>query len=293
MNRSNRFSALAAAILALSASAQDGKPVAPPATPAPATAAKPANLPSGKDVYEKYIAATGGKDAYQKVKSRITTMTMEIPAQKIKGDMSVKQVEGKLIAVINIPNIGEIKRGFDGTTAWETSPMMGTRVITGPEKAQLLLGTRLDGELRYEELYKTIECVGMEDVEGKPAYKVIATPKDGSPMVQFFDKESGLLVKSTITQKSQMGELNVDNFLTDYKKEDGVLIAHKTTTKVMGIEQVVMIDKIENNVEIPASAFDLPDDVKKLAEKQAAKPGDAPATAEPKKDEPKKDEQKK
>lgn len=282
--------AMAMSVMGFSAWAQDGKPVAPaPATPpaaTPAPTAKPADLPSGKDVYEKYIAATGGREAYQKVKSRVTTMTMAVPAQNMKGDMVVKQVEGKLLAVITLAGLGEIKRGFDGTTAWESSPMTGTRIVTGPERAQLLLGTRLDGETRYEELYKSVECTGVEDVDGKAAYKVIATPKEGTPMVQFFDKESGLLVKSTMTQKSQMGELAVDNFITDYKPVDGVKVAHKTTTKVMGMEQILTIEKVENNTEIPASVFELPDDVKKLVEKQAAKP--AEPKAEPKKDDSKK-----
>jgi hypothetical protein len=42
----------------------------------------------------------------------------------------------------------------------------------------------------------------------------------------------------------------------------------------VGLEQVIEMDKVETNVDIPADKFDVPEDVKELARKQATQPAD-------------------
>ena len=37
--------------------------------------------PSGEEVMDNYIKVTGGKEAYEKVKSRVTKNTLELPAR--------------------------------------------------------------------------------------------------------------------------------------------------------------------------------------------------------------------
>ena len=85
-------------------------------------------------------------------------------------------------------------------------------------------------------------------------------------MTLYFEKESGLLVKQEVSQQGG----SVETMIGDYKEVDGIKIAHRTAqkTKIEGVqfavEIVTTIDSVEHNVDIPASRFALPDDIKAL-----------------------------
>ncbi len=66
---------------------------------------------------------------------------------------------------------------------------------------------RMDAELNWRDLFSKTETVGSENVEGRDCYKVVLTPKTGKPMTQYFDKQSGLMVKVVMTLKGPMGEI--------------------------------------------------------------------------------------
>ena len=107
----------------------------------------------------------------------------------------------------------------------------------------------------------------METVEGKECYKVVMTPKTGSPSTRWFDKDTNLLVKLTMTTKSAMGEVQSESVVTDYRKEGEVLMPHKITSKVATMELVMTVESVQHNPEIAKDRFDIPDEVKALVKK--------------------------
>ena len=60
--------------------------------------------------------------------------------------------------------------------------------------------------------------------------------------------------------------------LEDYQKSDAVLIARRMTTLVAGapVKQIIVIEKIEQNTDIPADRFAPPEPVKALLAKSKA-----------------------
>jgi len=254
---------------------------APTAT-APAAADQPAaDLPAAKVILEKYIEAIGGRAKLETIKSRQSTITMDIAAMGMKADISLLQAEGgKFLNISDIPSMGKVEQGSNGTTFWENSPMAGPRLLEGPELAMTRRTSALNAELNYEKLFKKIETVGIEAVNDRPHYKVALTPEEGAPMFQFFDKETGLMSKTAMTMQMQMGEMAVESFISDYREVDGVKLPFSTSQKVQGVEMKMTVKEVKNNVEIPADKFNLPADIKALTEKPKVAP--APPT-EPKK----------
>lgn len=261
------------------------------------SASKPAvdakDLPKAEAIIDKYIEATGGKSAYEKRESLVITSTIEIAAQGIKGKATAYQTKAnKSYTAIEFEGIGKIEEGYDGKTAWETNPMMGPRVKEDDELELAIRSATFNGELQWKKLYKSAETVGMEDVEGKPAYKLKMTPNKGNDEFQFYDKESGLLVKNAAKLKTQMGEMPVETLFSEYTATEGVKAPHKIVQKIGGGMQTlnITIDKVEVNAKIDADRFDLPKEVKELVEKPKAEKKDDAKAAE-KKDE-KKEEKK-
>ena len=228
-----------------------------------------ADLPKAETILDKYIEATGGKAAYQKLHTQMQSGTFEMSAAGIKGAVTMYRAEPDLAYTeIVLEGIGKIADGFDGKVAWSNSAMQGPHVKDGAERAQALQTSRFNGELHWRETYKTAETTGIEAVDGKDCYKVVLTPAEGSPVTHYYDKETGLLAKMSLISQTPMGEVPSDSFATDYRKEGDILMPHKVRQSVAGQEFTITIDTVKFNPEIPKNRFDLPDEIKALVNKK-------------------------
>lgn len=229
-----------------------------------------ASPPSGKQVLEKYVQATGGRAAYEAIKSRVATLKVEMPAMQISGASTLyQQAPDKAAVVTDIQGIGKIEQGMNGQTVWETSQMMGPRLLQGKEKEALTRSLRLNADLEPEKYYDKIETVGTADVDGKPAWKLQLTGKSGTTETRYYDQESGLLIRTEMAVPTQGGEIPVTASTSEYREIDGIKFPYKTTQKMPQGEIVMTVQKMEHNVEIPASRFEPPADVKALLDKPA------------------------
>jgi zinc protease len=217
------------------------------------------DLPTADTVLNQYIEATGGKAAYEKLKNRVLTGTIELPAANIKGTIKITQAPpNKMSVITELGPVGMSKRVTDGKTAWEVSTVAGDRELDGEEKETFLRDAHFFKELLWKDLYAKVECVGIEDVDNKPAYKVVLTPKVGKPGTEYYDKTSHLLVKQTSTVASPNGDVVVEAFPSDYKTVDGIMIPHTATQKILTQEIVVKMKEIKHNVDLPDDAFKRP-----------------------------------
>lgn len=297
---------LAAAAIAAPTFAQPSTPPTPPAAPtpptppaapaAPVTPAAPAapaetpsaeKLPTPQEIQDKFITACGGREANEKIKARVISGEMEIAPMGIKGTVTVKvQAPAKARIISEIAGIGKIDQGSDGTHVWETNPMTGSRLLEGSERDEFLRSTSMTAELRLFETYPQSKTVGTDTVEGKPVYKVELTPKEGEPVMRFYEKESGLLVRQSQTVKNQMGDISADTFIGDYKDVGKVKLAHTTTTKVQGITQKMTFTKVETPDALPDDTFAPPEDVKQLIDAAKAEKKPEATTPKPNDDKP-------
>ncbi|MDP3582925.1 MAG: insulinase family protein, partial [Ignavibacteria bacterium] len=72
-----------------------------------------------------------------------------------------------------------------------------------------------------------LELGGIEALNGKDAYKVNIIYPSGKKSVQYYDVESGFLVKSSNTVESPQGAMNISTEFADYKDVKGTKVAHK------------------------------------------------------------------
>lgn len=237
------------------------------AAPAPRLRAADA-LPKADTILDKYVEVTGGKAAYEKVHNMVTTGSMAFTAMGIKGTMTGYHAEpNKAYSEIEIPGIGKITQGSDGTVAWTMSAMQGPHVMEGEEKAQAMRENAFKGEVEWRKLYKSAETTGTDTVDGKECYKVVLTPDVGAPTTRCFDKQSGFMVKVAMTAKTPMGDIPVESTMSDYRKEGEIVVPHKTTMKQAGQEFSITIDTVKWNVDMPANRFDLPPEIQALVKK--------------------------
>jgi hypothetical protein len=226
------------------------------------------DMPTGESLLQRYIDRSGGADAYARAKNMSMTGTVEIEGRNISGDVMIFEEGEKSWTAMEFAGIGKIEEGFDGETAWENSALQGPRILEGEEKITAKRAATLALITTWRDVYKEARTTGSEDVEGKPAWKVEMTPKEGKPETFFFDRDSGLLVKTSAVLSSPLGEISTQATMSDFRMVQGILTPFAMTENAMSQSIVMKFDKIAYNVTIPPERFALPAEVKALLQKK-------------------------
>jgi hypothetical protein len=246
-------------------------------------------LPGVQAVLDHWIAATGGRAAWEARHNLVEHATLDFAKAGLKGSLTIYEAApDKYLGITELPSLGKIASGSNGEVAWENTALQGPRVKQGAERADALRDGAFNPVLSWQKLYVKGETAGVETVEGHQCYKIVLTPQEGKPMVEFYDKTSGLLVKTVTTVNSQMGEINAEILFDDYQKDGGVLSPHRMVNRAAQQEFVIQIQSIEVNADLPKDRFDLPPEVQALLtraapaeSKPAATKPDTPAANQP------------
>jgi hypothetical protein len=228
-------------------------------------------LPSVQTVMDHWITASGGREAWEARHNLVEHATLDFAKQGLKGTLTIYEAApNKYLGVTELPGVGKISSGSNGEVAWENSALQGPRVKQGAERADAFREGAFNASLNWQKLYVKGETAAVETVEGHSCYKIVLTPKEGNPLVEFYDKTSGLLVKTMTTVNSQMGEIKAEILYEDFQKDGAVWSPHRMINRAAQQEFVIQIQSIETNAELPKDLFDLPAEVKALVNKPAA-----------------------
>src|SRR5215471_2497582 len=205
-------------------------------------------LPTGAAILDKYIEVTGGKAAYEKRQTEVTTGVMEFTGKGGRAHItSYHAAPHKSYSVVEIERIGKMEEGADGSVAWERSAIKGPRLKSGEEKAMSLRGADIYNDVRWRDYFQKAEATGVEPIDGHVCYRVVLTPKEGQPETRYYDKKTNLLVRTNMILKNEMGEIPTEMSVSDYRKVDGVLIPFQLKQKVLGQEFTVTHESIKVN----------------------------------------------
>lgn len=253
--RSVRVRALAVALTMIAA--------APLSAQAPAAA-----LPPAKELIAKFVAATNATAALASHSSVRSKGRFEIAAAGVSGDLEITQARpNKTMLRIDLPGMGQLEEGFDGTTAWSLNPMQGPRIKTGKELDTVREESSFGMSTRQGPNVTSAETVEKTEMNGEACYKVKIVWKSGRETFDCYSVASGLLVASVGKQETPMGTVEVTNLLSDYKELGGQKVATRLTQQVMGQEQVIHINTVDYDV-ADAATFEVPAAIKALAEKK-------------------------
>lgn len=246
--------------LSISAMAQNSSP----STHISANTAKASAgaLPTVEVVLEKYVNATGGRIAIEKIKSRVSKGTFEITSMAgVKGAVEIyEKAPNKQAAFINIPGIGTDAEGFNGTIAWELEPDSGVvHEKSGLELASARRDAEFYSELKFKEMYPQMTLKGIEKVGASAAYVIEAVPTEGSAEHFYFDTETGLLLRHDYVEEGDGGKKPVEEYYSDYRAVDGIKVPFALHQKSPGMDFTIKINEVKQNVAIEDSKFNKPE----------------------------------
>lgn len=248
---------------------------------------------SAQQIIDKNVAARGGLKAWRAVQSMSMSGKMDAGRQraqvpevvtnsnlrKVKVDSTKSLPEAK---VIQLPFTMEMKRPlkmrvelqfqgdtavqvFDGTQGWKLRPFLGRHEVEPYTAEEMKLASQqqqLDGFLiDYAAKGTKVVAEGMEQVEGKNAYKLKLTLKDGQVRHVWLDTQTFLDAKVDGTRRMDGKPRTVMTYMRDYKSVNGLMLPFTMETTVDGIKdsERILIDKVVMNPQISDKRFTKPE----------------------------------
>lgn len=235
------------------------------------------DLPAAEDLLDRHVEATGGKDAHLRLKGRKKTGRLAV-------DMAGHVFDAQVVEHFQAPNKSHIliDGSFfsqvsvcDGKDAWDWRPghaagtheategLGETTLLEGPERARALEKADFHGAVHWRDAFTSVKTIGVAEVAGAPAFEVQVERKGGEPYSQFYDKESGRLVKRVRKTSSHGEPLDMEVILSDYREFDGLWMATKVHANLRSPSfgegtQTWTYTQIEHGEEIPDSLFERP-----------------------------------
>lgn len=236
------------------------------AAQAPAGAQAPSL--TAAEIVAKALAARGGLAKIKAVQSQRISGTMsfgEGPGGSAEGPFVAEfKRPGKMHNELTVQGT-TVMRNFDGTgSGWVINPFTGKsnpESMTDEDMRNAKHESDFDGPIvDAKEKGNAIELAGTETVEGKDAYKLKITHKDGLVSYYFFDKETFLLAKWTGTVVYSAQKVNWETAYHDYRDVGGLKFAFELVSGSpdVGLTQKMVVEKIELNPSIDESHFAKP-----------------------------------
>jgi outer membrane lipoprotein-sorting protein len=218
------------------------------------------------EVVQKHLAALGGRAAIEKLTSRksIGTVTISTPDASLSGPIEIYgKAPNKVRAFmrLDLSAVGAsgdmtVDQIFDGQMGYSLNSLQGDTAIAGRQLQNMRNNVFPSPLLNYKAGAFTLEVLPKEQVNGRDAIVVRATPKTGPPLRIFFDAQTYLIVRTVTTLDSPMGgDLEQTSESSDYRTVDGVKIAFQIVN-VNALQTVtIKLDMVEHNVAIDDAMF--------------------------------------
>jgi hypothetical protein len=265
-------------------------PAKAPAPPAPKARPKAPTIepvalegekPAASTLFGKHLEATGGEAAWASRTSMRSTGAMRVPSVGIEAPMVVKGMDPAFVdVVIELPQAGTTRVGYDGTTAWSIDPMRGPMLLQPAEIADLTSRADFRRDAKLAKDAGKAEVVGPAKFNGHDVWQVRIAEAEGAGTVNLYDRQTGLLVGSTMVSRTQMGEIPVTVVMEDYKDFDGVKMPTRTVLWMMMQAQEIVVNAVEWNT-LSAKDFALPPEIQALVKARDAAAPPAGTTAAP------------
>ena len=226
------------------------------------SAAKPAataTTPSADQILDRYVEATGGRAAWQKLTSRHSSGTIEAPALNMSGTIEIfEKAPNRVLAVIAMAG-ASFRQGFDGTTGWTDDPQNGVREQTGAELAEARRDADFYHPLNLRRLYSNFTLRGVEKVGEQDAYVIEATPADGGePEKVYFDTNTGLLLRLVSHRHGAEGSEAIQQDFEEYRDVDGIKLPFVVHQNSSDTPLTIKLGEVRHNVAMDDGQFAKP-----------------------------------
>ena len=221
-----------------------------------------APLPTVDEILGKYVAAIGGKTAYEKGKSRVWK-GVQIMSNGNQPQFELYQVApNKYATILTTPKNGTFYAGYNGMMGWTKGPR-GQRELMGRQLEEMKRAADFYSDVNLKVSYPDLTVVGKEKIGDREAYVLVSPINANRTDRLYFDTQTGLLLRILSVTRTMIGPVPEQTDFEDYRDVDGVKLpfvirasfidpADGWTRKFTEIKQNIPVDETKFNMPAPS-----------------------------------------
>jgi len=223
--------------------------------------------PALDQILDKYVQALGGKAAFEKLTSRVTTQSMSRPDGEARVEIFEKAPNKRLVAT-TLADSSKLMTGFDGAVGWGRNQNGELQEIKDLELANLRQNSEFYREIKLKDEFPQMKLKGKETLEGRVVYLIEAPTASGRMEKMYFDAQSGLLVRrmqqvvAFIRQSDdeipEAKIIDVEYDYEDYRAVDGVKLPFLIRRRMPIFVSTIKVKEVKHNVAIDDAKFKKP-----------------------------------
>lgn len=236
----------------------DHPPSVPPLEMAKAESAPAGPAPKAEDILAKYVQAVGGKEAIEKVKTRVIKgASVSANGQSFPLEINFVAPD-KYTLSVSLPQSASTQK-FNGSAGW----LKNAREDRAMENADLAKAKSLAWSLellQLKEPYPRMGFAGTEKAGDRECNVLQMRLQDGRRVRFSFDKESGLLLRRVVQTVTPIGIDPEQTDYEDYREVDGVKVPHTIRTTYLDrvYNSTRKFTEVRHNANVDESIFNLP-----------------------------------
>jgi outer membrane lipoprotein-sorting protein len=209
--------------------------------------------PTAEQLIEKYLRASGGAAAIDKVTSRVMKGTIDVGGKSIPIDIYCKDPDMR-ISFTHMPE-GDSVTAFNGHEGWLGTPGRPLREMHGGE----VDGASMDADLHLaphlKSMFSEAKVGGTEKIGENETYLVVGQREGKPPLRLYFDQQSGLLVRMVRFGDTALGLLPTQIDYADYRDANGVKLPFRWTLARPGGRFTIQVSDVKQNVPVDDAKF--------------------------------------
>jgi hypothetical protein len=212
--------------------------------------------PAAEQLFEKFVQATGGAGAIEKVTSRTQKGTIDFGGKSFPIDVYSKDPDKR----ISFTHMGEADSitAYDGHEGWLGTPGRPLREMHGGDLDEAAMDADLHLATHLKQMFSEARVRGTEKVGDHDTYVVVGRREGKPPVRLYFDEQSGLLLRLLRYRETTLGRLPTQIDYADYRDLKGVKIPYQWTLARPGGRFTIQISDAQQNVPVDDAKFAKP-----------------------------------
>ena len=215
---------------------------------------------TAEEVVDRFIKVTGGRAAWESLRSLRALGRIEVPGAGIMGYLSLDQTRDGYRRAIDRDGVlaqVTIRRGEE---AWTVNSGGEVVELRGEQRRKLVRDQQFNPLAHAAEIYSSMKLDGMAQVGESQAWLIKCEPRDdpGSSDWRYFDVESGLQIKVVERASGEAGGMPAELSLSDYRQVGDVKLPFVTHVSMGRGGVSIIMDAMQANSVIPSCLFDPP-----------------------------------
>jgi hypothetical protein len=207
-------------------------------------------------VLDKYFQAVGGRDALQKVTSRIARGTVTDRSGQ-SAPITVEEKSGKVRQTMDIGN-GSLVRAYDGSTAWQQIGQQLQDIDEVIPQQQIARTADIGLVAQLKDKYQNLAATRYGKVDDADVIILSGRPVPAVVEQFFFDRNSGLLLRRTVSTRTAFGQLPEQFDYSDYREVNGVKVPFTTRYAMWIAVTTQKFSDVKLNVPVDDARFAKP-----------------------------------